>query len=203
MKSDFSAVCFSAPTYSKVGSLAFLWTARQYHSLFMLGLGFIGSLATIRVIHHNGKSKFPLPSLNRERYSVLWYCWAGLIYSVKSSGCMWEHGTWNETWNGTWSGMWNGSKMWNQSKVGLIVVGINWSRHEPAPYSLRTLIESHILWQTACSCSPYNVLQSSTATIVADRPPTHHPVWCGRLSVPCAAWQCNYCTKSLSVWEYR
>jgi len=42
----------------------FLWTARQYHSLCMLGLGFVASLAIIRVIHITMvNSKFPLPSL--------------------------------------------------------------------------------------------------------------------------------------------
>jgi len=37
----------------------------------MLGLGFVASLAIIRVIHICGKFKIPLPSLNRERYRVL------------------------------------------------------------------------------------------------------------------------------------
>jgi len=32
-KSDFSAVCFSAHTYSKVHSQVLLWTARQDHSI--------------------------------------------------------------------------------------------------------------------------------------------------------------------------
>ena len=41
------------------------------HSLCILGLGFVASLAIIRVIHNYGKFKFPLPSLNRERYSIL------------------------------------------------------------------------------------------------------------------------------------
>jgi len=50
-KSDFLAVCFSAPAYSTVCSRVFLWTAWQYHSLCMLGLGFLASLAIIRVIH--------------------------------------------------------------------------------------------------------------------------------------------------------
>ena len=68
----FSAVFFSAPAYSTVCSRVFLWTARQYHSLCMLSLGFVASLAVIRVIHNYGKFKFPLPSLNRERYRVLW-----------------------------------------------------------------------------------------------------------------------------------
>jgi len=39
----FSAVCFSAPAYSTVCFRVFLWTARQYHSLYMLGLGFVAS----------------------------------------------------------------------------------------------------------------------------------------------------------------
>jgi len=39
MKSDFLAVCFWAPAYSTVCSQVFSWTARQYHSLCMLGLG--------------------------------------------------------------------------------------------------------------------------------------------------------------------
>ena len=56
-KSDFSAVCFLAPAYSKVHSQVFLLTARQYHSLCMLGLGFVASLAIIWVIHNYGKFK--------------------------------------------------------------------------------------------------------------------------------------------------
>jgi len=40
-KSDFLAVCFSAPAYSKVRLQIFLWTARQYHSLCMVSLGFV------------------------------------------------------------------------------------------------------------------------------------------------------------------
>jgi len=39
-----SAVCFLDPVYSKVHSQVFLWTARQYHSIYMLGLGFVASL---------------------------------------------------------------------------------------------------------------------------------------------------------------
>ena len=51
----------------------FLW---QYHSLCMLGLGIVAFLAIIQVIHNYGKfnSKFPLPSLNRECYCILWQC---------------------------------------------------------------------------------------------------------------------------------
>ena len=53
----FSSVCFSAPVYSMVCLRVFLWTARQYHSLCTLGLGFVASLAIIRVIHNYGKFK--------------------------------------------------------------------------------------------------------------------------------------------------
>ena len=68
----FSVVCFSAPAYSMVCSRVFLWTARQHHSLCMLGLGFAASLAIIRVIHNYGKFKISMPYLNREHYCVLW-----------------------------------------------------------------------------------------------------------------------------------
>ena len=55
------AVHFSALTYSKVGSRVFLQTARQYHSLCMLGFwslyNVVASLAIVRVIHSHGKLK--------------------------------------------------------------------------------------------------------------------------------------------------
>ena len=38
--------------YSKLGLQAFLWTARQYHSICILGLGFWISMAIILIIHH-------------------------------------------------------------------------------------------------------------------------------------------------------
>jgi len=34
-----TAVCFSAPAYSKVCLRVYLWTARQHHSFCTLGLG--------------------------------------------------------------------------------------------------------------------------------------------------------------------
>ena len=37
-KSDFSAICFLTPTYSRVCLWVHLWTARQYHSIGMLSL---------------------------------------------------------------------------------------------------------------------------------------------------------------------
>jgi len=64
----FLPACFSAPTYSKVRLQGFLWTARQCHSLSMLGLGFV-ALAIVYVAHtYITMVKFPLPSLNRERF---------------------------------------------------------------------------------------------------------------------------------------
>ena len=48
-----------------------LWTARRYHSICMLGLEVVASLAIIVVIDSHGK--FPLPSLNRACYHILWY----------------------------------------------------------------------------------------------------------------------------------
>ena len=42
---------------SKACSRVFLRTARQYHSLCMLGLGFVASLAIILVIQNYGKFK--------------------------------------------------------------------------------------------------------------------------------------------------
>jgi len=57
MKSDFFGGLFLSPTYSKVCLQVLLWTARQYHSLCVLGLGFVASLAIIWVIHNYGKFK--------------------------------------------------------------------------------------------------------------------------------------------------
>ena len=49
-----------------------LRTARQYHCIRRLGLGFcsFGRYPTT-VVYQYGNSKFPWPSLNRERYSVV------------------------------------------------------------------------------------------------------------------------------------
>ena len=69
----FLPACFSAPAYSKVHSRVFLSTARQCHSLCILGLGFV-ALAIVWVVHtYITMVKFPLPSLNRERFPILWY----------------------------------------------------------------------------------------------------------------------------------
>jgi len=55
-KSDFFGSLFLSSRYSKVRSRIFLWIARQYRSLCMLGLGFV-ALSIIRMIHNKDVDK--------------------------------------------------------------------------------------------------------------------------------------------------
>jgi len=56
-KSNFFGSLFPSSRVLKGTFASILGTARQYHSLCMLGLGFVASLAIIWVIHNYGKFK--------------------------------------------------------------------------------------------------------------------------------------------------
>ena len=67
--SNSSAVCFLAPAYAKVRS----YFCELLDGIILSACLVWGSLAIIWVILNYGKVKSMLPSLNRERYHVLWY----------------------------------------------------------------------------------------------------------------------------------
>jgi len=60
-KSDFfSSLFLSSGVLKGMFASIFFLTARQYHSLCMLGLGFAASLVIIWVIHNYGKFKISI-----------------------------------------------------------------------------------------------------------------------------------------------
>jgi len=108
-KSDFFSRLFLISCILK-GTFVFLWTARQYHSLCMLGLGFVASWVIIRVI---GKFKISvaIPKLRMLPPSLIfmsdghqdqgWFqnvlCEVSKCNSWRSSSkiCCWVDSTWN------------------------------------------------------------------------------------------------------------